>query len=81
METSEFSEWMMLNLKQPLMQLDDDTCKSTTIDKPKMGFRVPPAQKFRGRTLGDYVDKETGKLRPPRYFADRNDHHWFHLLV
>ena len=33
METSEFSEWMMWNLKQPLIQLDDDTWKSSTIEE------------------------------------------------
>jgi len=56
--------------------------------EPEMKFEVEPALKFRGRTSHEFIPlnerKRNGgpsETRPPRYFADRNNHHYLKLLV
>ncbi len=56
--------------------------------EPEMKFEVEPILRFRGRTSHDFKplkernrNGEPSEIRPPRYFADRNNHHYFKLLV
>jgi len=54
----------------------------------EMKFQVEPALRFRGRTRHENKPKkelkrngQKSKPNKPRHFADRNENHFFNLLV